>query len=191
MTSPSSIYERPALRPALPIAVFHLVLLSFVAAAPSAHAEPSLPSLFGGQLVRSTTLDGVASLELGGGGALYFRDTRAYWGGGGGSIFQLGDVGDREEIELFHGELLLGYDLVQSTGTFVSVMGLAGAGMTKQDDGVFWLVEGRLAVREQLTRWFMIGVHLGYRRALASDFPAVTDASLSGPVLGLELYFTH
>jgi hypothetical protein len=167
-----------------------VVLLALVVAPLAARAEP-VPSLFGGQLVRSTTLDGVPSLELGGGGALYFDGTRLYWGGGGGSIFQLGEVGDAGALELFHGELLLGYDLVQSTGTYLSVMALAGIGMTKQESGVFGLAEARLALREQLTRWFMIGVHLGYRRAIASDYVAVEDGGLSGPVLGLELYFTH
>lgn len=167
-----------------------VVLIVVLLAASRTHADP-VPSLFGGQLVRSTTLDGVPSLELGGGGALYFDGTRLYWGGGGGSIFQLGEVGEAEQLELFHGELLLGYDLVQSTGTYVSVMALAGVGMTKQESGVFGLAEARLAVREQLTHWFMLGLHLGYRRAVASDYMGVEDGGLSGPVLGLELYFTH
>ena len=167
-----------------------LVLAVLLSGMSRAHAEP-VPSLFGGQLVRSTTLEGVPSLELGGGGALYFEGTRLYWGGGGGSIFQLGDVDEGEGLELFHGELLLGYDLVQATGTYLSVMALAGVGMTKQESGAFALGEARLALREQLTAWFMLGLHLGYRRALGSDYAGVEDAGLSGPVLGLELYFTH
>jgi hypothetical protein len=164
-------------------AVLGSVCLGF---APRAEAKKPL-TMFGGQLVRSTTLDGALAVELGGGGALYVKGTPLYWGGGGGSVFQIGEAGD---LELFHGELLLGYDLWQRSSTIVSAMGLVGVGMTKGESGVFGLGEGRLAVRQQLSHWFMVGLHLAYRRAVASDHPEATDAALSGPVLGLELYFT-
>ena len=168
-----------------------LLLLCAAAAPAAAESEPAPMIMFGGQLVRSTTLDGVPSIDVGGGGALYVSGTRAYWGGGGGSVIQLGDTSDATELEMFHGSLWLGYDLVQASGTFVSATALAGGGMTKEHDGVFGLVEGRLAARRQLARWFMLGTHVAYRRAFASDVPMVGNGGLSGPVLGLELYFIH
>jgi hypothetical protein len=146
-------------------------------------------TMFGGQLVRPTLLDGAAAVEVGGGGALYATE-RLYWGGGGGTVYQLGDAGDAGELELFHGELLLGYDLVQRRGSFLSAMALAGFAATRPYHGLFFGAEARLAARRRVTEWFMLGAHVGYRRALGSDVPAVGDADLSAPVLGLELYFT-
>lgn len=168
------------------------VVLMFAAlflAPASARAEPPA-TMFGGQLVRPTTLAGAVAIEVGGGGALYATN-RLYWGGGGGTVFQVAGVEPDRELEMFHGELMLGFDLVQRPRLLVSALALAGAGMTRQHSGVFAMTEARAAVRTPLASWFMLGAHLGYRRAIASDMPAVSDGDLSGPVLGLELYFVR
>ena len=168
-----------------------IAVVTVLAAAPATSAaDDGDLFMFGGQLVRPTPLAGSFAVELGGGGALYAGD-RFYWGGGGGTIFQLGDADEGREVELFHGELMIGYDVVRAPGYRVSAMALAGIGMTKQHSGVFALGEARVAARRPITHWFMLGAHLGYRRALASDMPMLSDGDLSGPILGLELYFTR
>ena len=106
-------------------------------------------------------------------------------------MFQLGDPDDGMDVELFHGELMLGYDLAQSPSLLVSAVALGGIAMTKQHSGVFGMAEGRLPVRRPVTSWFMLGGHVAYRRAFASDIAEVSDGDLSGPIVGLELYFTH
>jgi hypothetical protein len=165
-----------------------VVIALVVGLSPEAGAEETPSTMFGGQLVRPTTLAGTVAIELGGGGALYATE-RFYWGGGGGSVFQLGEPDADMEVELFHGELMVGYDLVQES-VLVSVLGLGGVGMTKQHDGIFGVAEARLAVRKPLTGWFMIGGHIAYRRAFATDIDQLSNAELSGPVVGVELYFT-
>jgi len=165
--------------------------LTLAALGPSPASGETPPIMFGGQLVRGTTLDGVVAMDVGGGGALYVPGVPLYWGGGGGHVFQVGDGAGRPAVDLFHGELLLGYDLLRSRRAVVSAMGLAGIGMTKDESGVFGIAEGRLALRRPLARWFMLGGHVAYRRAFRSELARVDDAGLSGPTLGLELYFTH
>ena len=166
-----------------------LVLLALLSLAVLGHAEPRRFTMFGGQLVRPTTLAGAASVELGGGGALY-ATPRFYWGGGGGTVFQLGTPTAGRDLELRHGELMVGYDVVQRPRLRVSAMALAGLAMTKQHSGVFAMSEARVAVRRPVTKWFMLGAHAGYRRAIAADLPMMDDADVSGAIAGLELYFT-
>ncbi len=180
--------------PSVLLAIAAAVTVTFLApprATGEASAVPAAPTMFGGQLVRGTTLDGAAAMDVGGGGALYVRDTALYWGGGGGHVFQVGDTDGRQTIHLFHGELLLGLDLLRARHAIVSAMGMAGVGMTKDERGLFGMAEARLALRRPLTRWFMLGGHVAYRRAFRSGLERTTDAGLSGPIVGLELYFTH
>ncbi len=167
-----------------------VILMVLIGSTTAAGAETPRAGMFGGQLVRPTTLAGNVAVELGGGGALYATQN-LYWGGGGGTVFQLGEADANMDVELFHGELMLGYDLLQSRAVLVSAVALAGIAMTKQHDGVFGMAEARLAVRKPITKWFMLGGHLGYRRAFASDIDGIDDGDLSGPILGLELYFTR
>jgi hypothetical protein len=176
---------------ALPIAVAAVSFVALLLACGAARAEvDGRATAFGGQLVRSTTLSGAFAIEVGGGGALYATE-RLYWGGGGGTVFPIGSDDGDADVELVHAQLALGYDLVQSPAVLVSAMALAGAAFTKPYDGVFGIGEARLAVRRPLSAWFMLGGHVAYRRVFASDMPAVSDGDLSGPIVGLELYFTH
>lgn len=151
--------------------------------------EGTLPYMFGGQLVRPTLLGTDFALEVGGGGALYFDGTDMYWGGGGGHVFELHDT-DGNEVDYFHGELWLGYDMIRTPGFIFSVTGMGGVGFDPASKKVFGVGEARFAARFPLASWFMLGTHLAYRQAFAESIDNWSVMDLSGPIFGLELFLT-
>ncbi len=104
-------------------------------------------------------------------------------------------VGQKPDLAVGFGGITLEYVVAPENAVHFSLSNLVGVGSVKydystaRDDDTFWVVEPMANLYLRMTRYFKIGVGVGYRYVADVDLEALEDEDLSGFVGKISLNF--